>query len=88
MGLTTWAAFSGSDALAAMDGDFIMTAEEIQPVLHALRKAGIHIVALHNHMIGEHPSFYFAHFWGTGKTEDLAHAFSAALDAQATAKRS
>src|SRR6266480_1054278 len=33
MGLTTWAAFSGSDALAAMDGDFIMSAEEVQPVL-------------------------------------------------------
>ena len=45
MGLTTWAAFSGSDELAAVDGDFIMTAKEVQPVLQALRKAGIHIVA-------------------------------------------
>src|SRR5207249_7699308 len=53
MGLTTWAAFSGDDNSAAVDGDFIMTAEEVQPVLRALRKAGIHVVALHNHMIGE-----------------------------------
>jgi len=83
MGLTTWAAFSGSDAFAAMDGDFIMSAEEVQPVLHALRKAGVHIVALHSHMIGEHPSFYFTHFWSTGKAQDLAHAFRTALDAQA-----
>jgi hypothetical protein len=83
MGLTTWAAFSGSDALAAMDGDFIMAAEEVQPVLHALRKAGVHIVALHSHMIGEKPNFYFTHFWGTGKAEDLARDFRAALDAQA-----
>jgi hypothetical protein len=88
MGLTTWAAFSGSDALAAMDGDFIMTAEEAQPVLHALRKGGIHIVALHSHMMSEQPSFYFTHFWGTGKVEDLAHRFRAALDAQAAAKKS
>jgi Domain of Unknown Function (DUF1259) len=87
MGLTTWAAFSGSDALAAMDGDFIMSAEEVQPVLHVLRKAGVHIVALHSHMIGEHPSFYFTHFWSTGKAEDLAHAFRAALDAQAAVKK-
>jgi hypothetical protein len=87
MGLTTWAAFSGSDALAALDGDFIMSAEEVQPVLHVLRKAGVHIVALHSHMIGEHPSFYFTHFWSTGKAEDLAHAFRAALDAQATVKK-
>src|SRR5439155_7770781 len=48
MGLTTWAAFSGTDELAAVDGDFIMTAAEIQPVLRALRKAGVHVVALHN----------------------------------------
>ena len=87
MGLTTWAAFSGSDVLAAMDGDFIMTAQEVQPVLHALRKAGVHIVALHSHMIGEHPSFYFTHFWSTGKAEDLAHALRAALDAQAAVKQ-
>src|SRR5262249_25404242 len=71
MGLTTWAAFSGSDDLAAVDGDFIMTAPEVQPVLRALRKGGIHIVALHNHMIGEQPSFYFTHFWGKGRAEDL-----------------
>ncbi|MHB8447288.1 MAG: LppY/LpqO family protein [Rudaea sp.] len=85
MGLTTWAAFSGSDALAAMDGDFIMTAAEVQPVLHALRKAGIHVVALHNHMIGTQPDFYFTHFWGKGKATDLARGFRAALDAQAAA---
>src|SRR5207248_1395839 len=61
MGLTTWAAFSGSDDLAAVDGDFIMTGEEVQPVLRSLRKSGIHIVALHNHMVGEQPAFYFTH---------------------------
>jgi hypothetical protein len=82
MGLTTWAAFSGSGTLAAVDGDFIMTAAEVQPVLHALRKAGVHIVALHNHMIGEQPAFYFTHFWGKGSVEGLARGFKAALDAQ------
>ena len=83
MGLTTWAAFSGSDQLAAMDGDFIMRADEVQPVLRALRKTGIHIVALHNHMIGDEPAFYFTHFWGKGKAADLARGFRAALDARA-----
>jgi hypothetical protein len=82
MGLTTWAAFSGSDELAAVDGDFIMTAEEVQPVLRALRKADIHVVALHNHMIGEQPAFYFTHFWAKGKAEDLARGLKSALDAQ------
>jgi hypothetical protein len=82
MGLTTWAAFSGSHDDAAVDGDFIMTAHEVQPVLRALRKSGIHVVALHNHMIGEEPAFYFTHFWGKGKVSDLAQGLKMALDAQ------
>ncbi len=87
MGLTTWVAFSGNDTLAAMDGDFMMTAGEVQPVLRALRRGGIHIVALHSHMIGEQPDFYFTHFWATGSVQSLAQAFRAALDAQASAKQ-
>ena len=87
MGLTTWAAFSGSDELAAVDGDFIMTAAEVQPVLRALRKGGIHAVALHNHMAGERPAFYFTHFWGKGPAEELATGIRSALDAQASAAR-
>jgi len=83
MGLTTWATFSGSDVLAAMDGDFIMSADEVQPVLRALRHAGVHVVALHNHMIGDAPNFYFTHFWAKGKAATLAQGFRAALDAQA-----
>ncbi len=87
MGLSSWAAFSGADALAAVDGDIIMTADEVQPVLRALRQAGIHVVALHNHMIGEDPSFYFTHYWGTGPAEELAHAIRSALDARGGHRR-
>lgn len=83
MGLTTWAAFSGTDDLAAVDGDFIVAAEEVQPVLRALRGSGIHVVALHNHMTGEEPAFFFTHFWGKGPAEQLAAGVKAALAAQA-----
>jgi hypothetical protein len=85
MGLTTWAAFSGSDERASVDGDFIMTAAEVQPVLRALRKAGIHVVALHNHMVGEQPAFFFTHFWGKGPAGELARGLASALEAQAKA---
>jgi hypothetical protein len=85
MGLTTWAAFVGADEVATVDGDFIMTAGEVQPVLKALRKANIHIVALHNHMAGEQPAYYFTHFWGKGPAAELAHGVKTALDAQAAA---
>ena len=87
MGLTTWAAFSGSDVNAAIDGDFIMTAPEVQPVLRALRAAGLHVVALHNHMTGETPAYYFVHFWGKGPALELARGFRSVLDSQAAATR-
>jgi hypothetical protein len=82
MGLTTWAAFTGSDSLAVVDGDFAMTPDEVLPVLRALRKSGINIVALHNHMIGEGPTYYFVHFWGKGKASELAEGLQVALAAQ------
>ena len=82
MGLSTWAAFSGNEKQAVVDGDFAMTADEIQPVMRALRQAVIHIVALHNHMTGETPSYYFLHYWGKGQPEDLAKAIRAALETQ------
>lgn len=82
MGLTTWVAFAGSDELAAVDGDFAMTAHEVRPVLAALRAADINIVALHNHMIGETPTFYFVHFWGKGPAASLARGLRSALDVQ------
>jgi hypothetical protein len=82
MGLTTWAAFSGGAKHAVVDGDFIMSAAEVQAVLRALRKADIHIVALHNHMVGEQPAYYFTHFWGKGPARELAQGLRSALDAQ------
>jgi len=87
MGLTTWAAFGGGNAHAFVDGDFIMAAEEVQPVLRALRKGEIHVVALHNHMVGEVPAYYFVHFWGKGPARDLALGLRSALDAQKAAAR-
>jgi hypothetical protein len=85
MGLTTWAAFAGTDDAAVVDGDFAMTGNEVQPVLKALRQEGINIVALHNHMLGEEPAIYFTHFWGKGTAEKLAQGIRHALDAQAAA---
>jgi len=85
MGLTTWAAFTGSDELSVVAGDFAMTGGEVQPVLQALRAAGIHVVALHNHMVGEEPAYYFTHFWGRGRARTLARGLRGALDARARA---
>lgn len=79
MGVNTWAAFAGGDEKAAVAGDFAMLESELQGVLKALRAAGINIVAIHQHMAGEEPRVLFLHFWGVGKTEDLAKGIKAAL---------
>lgn len=82
MGVNTWAAFAGSDDQAVVDGDFAMLESELQPVLKALRGAGINIVAIHNHMIEESPRIVFLHYWGIGSTTNLAEGLKAALDVQ------
>jgi hypothetical protein len=84
MGVNTWAAFAGSDDRAVVDGDFAMLESELQPVLKALRGAGINIVAIHQHMIAEQPRIMFLHYWGVGPAQDLARGLRAALDRTAT----
>ena len=84
MGVNTWAAFAGSDDQAVVDGDFAMRESELQGVLKALRGAGISIVAIHQHMSGEEPRVLFLHYWGVGRTDDLAKGLRAALDRTAT----
>jgi hypothetical protein len=80
MGLNTWAAFYGSDTDAVIAGDVAMRAEEVTPVLNALRSSGIEIVAIHHHMTSTEPTVYFLHYWGRGPAQKLASAFRAALD--------
>jgi hypothetical protein len=80
MGVNTWAAFAGSDERAIVDGDFAVLEPELQPVLRALRGAGIDIVAIHQHMAGEEPRIVFRHYWAVGRADALARGLRAALD--------
>jgi hypothetical protein len=79
MGLNTWAAFVGTNENAAIAGDIAMVGNEVTPVLKALRKNGLDVVAIHHHMVGTTPTIYFLHYWGTGPAEKLATGFKAAL---------
>jgi hypothetical protein len=80
MGLNTWAAFVGTDDKAAIAGDVAMLESEVTPVLNALRKNGLDVVAIHHHMTNERPMVIFLHYWGTGPATTLATGFKAALD--------
>lgn len=79
-GFNTWAAWQGTPAHAAVAGDFAMLENEVQPVIATLISNGIEVVAVHNHMVHEHPHIYFLHYWGVGQADQLAKGLRAALD--------
>jgi Domain of Unknown Function (DUF1259) len=80
MGLNTWAAFTGTHEDAVIAGDVAMLETEVTPVLKALRKNGLDLVAIHHHMTGDRPVVIFLHYWGRGPVEKLASGFRADLD--------
>ena len=86
MGLNTWAAFVGTNASAAIAGDVAMLANEVTPVLKALRQNGLDVVAIHHHMTDTQPTIFFLHYWGTGPATKLATGFKAALDQLGTGR--
>ena len=79
MGVNTWAAFAGTDNDALVDGDFVVTEDELQPTLKALRKGNINIVAIHQHMTHEQPRMMFFHYWGRGPAKELAETIKSGL---------
>jgi uncharacterized protein DUF1259 len=64
---------------AAITGDFVLTAKEVNPVMKALRDNGIEITALHNHMIDDQPRLFFMHFWAHDDAKKLATGLKATL---------
>jgi hypothetical protein len=79
MGVNTWAGFAGGDDNAVVDGDFVVTEDELQPVLKSLVKSKINIVAIHQHMTHEQPRMMFFHYWGRGRAKDLAENIKSAF---------
>lgn len=80
MDLGLFANFQVFDKKAEVIGEFALLGEEVNPVLDSLRKGGIEISAIHNHMIGENPTIYFLHFEGMGDIKTLAKAVKEAVD--------
>jgi hypothetical protein len=71
---------------AAITGDFVLTGEEVNPVIQALRSNGIEVTALHSHMLDEQPRLFFMHFWANDDALKLARGLRSALDKTASAK--
>jgi hypothetical protein len=71
---------------AAITGDFVLTADEVNPVIKALRSNGIEVTAVHSHMLNEQPRLFFLHFWANDDAVKLARGLRAALDKTARAR--
>jgi hypothetical protein len=71
---------------AAITGDFVMLADEVNPVLATLRQNGIEVTAVHNHMLDDQPRTFYAHFWAVDDAAKLATGLRAALDKLKLAK--
>jgi hypothetical protein len=71
---------------AAITGDFVLTSDEVNPVIMALRTHGIDMTALHSHMLNEQPRLFFMHFWANDDAIKLAQGLRAALDKTASTK--
>lgn len=65
---------------AAITGDFVLIADEVNPVIRALRANGIEITALHNHMLKDEPRLFFMHFWANDGVAKLVTGLKAALE--------
>jgi len=88
-GMTVPAAMGSAEAInfqptgkgrAAITGDFVLIASEVNPVLAALREHGIEVTALHNHMLDDEPRLFFMHFWANDDVSKLLSGLTAALD--------
>jgi hypothetical protein len=74
------------DGKAAITGDFVLTNDEVNPVIRALRANGIDVTAVHSHMLDEEPRLFFLHFWAVDDAMKLAKGLRAALDKTASVK--
>ncbi len=68
----------------ATTGDFVLVADEVNPVIGELESHGFEVTALHSHMLRESPRHYFLHFWGVGSPEKIGGGLKAALAKVAT----
>jgi hypothetical protein len=85
MGVATGINFQPTgNGKAAITGDFVLTSDEVNPVVKALRTNGIEVTAIHSHMLGEQPRLYFLHFWANDDAIKLAQGLRSAIDKTAS----
>jgi hypothetical protein len=80
MGMATGINLQMEGGKAGTTGDFVLLADEVNPVVKALEENGINVTAIHNHMLYDEPRLFMLHFWGVGDPGKIAAGLKAALD--------
>lgn len=79
LALGSWIAFRQTGEAAIVDGDLVLTEDEIYPVLREIQQHGLKVTALHNHLVQESPKIMYLHFWGEGDVSKLGGGLKKAL---------
>jgi len=82
MGFSTWISISRTDQQALAHGEIIATVDELQRVLRSLSSEDFHLISVRNHLVAEHPGFYFVRFWKKGRALDIARSLRSTLETQ------
>ena len=80
IGMATAINFQMDGSKAGITGDFVLLADEVNPVIKALTENGITVTALHNHMLYDEPRLFMVHFWAVDDPEKLAKGLKEALN--------
>ena len=79
LALGSWMAFRSTGETTIVDGDLVLTEDEVYPVLRELQQHGLTVTALHNHLLQESPRVMYLHVWGEGNAAKLAGSLKQAL---------
>lgn len=71
----------------ASTGELFVLPSEVEPVVRALDEHGLHVTAIHNHMVDDAPRMYWIHWFATGDGPTLARGVAAALGHMNSARR-
>ena len=79
LALGSWLAFQPMGTTSVVMGDLVLTPDEVNPVMSALLAGGIHVTAVHNHLLRSSPQTIYMHVRGKGDPARLAASLHSAL---------
>jgi hypothetical protein len=82
MGMSTSIAMSGTNERAFVQTEMIVSPDELQRVLKALRARDFTVTSVRNHTVAGHPEVLFIRLWKQGTAVELARGLRFALDVE------